>query len=66
MDIRLNGKPRTVTDGATVRELVALLGLAARNVIVERNGEPVGRSRFADERLAPGDVVEVVRAVPGG
>jgi sulfur carrier protein len=64
--ILLNGSSRDVGDGSTVAELIESLGLSARRVVVERNGEPVERSRFTDIVVEPGDVLEVVRAVQGG
>ena len=47
-------------------DVLEVLGLAGRVVVVERNGEPVARSRVADVVLAQGDRLEVVRAVAGG
>jgi len=66
VNIRLNGKTREVAAGWTVRDLVAALGFRSRVVVVERNGEPVPRSSFASTPLGDGDVVEIVRPVPGG
>jgi thiamine-phosphate pyrophosphorylase len=66
VEILANGKPREVPEGATVEALIRSLGLDPRFVIVERNGEPVERARYGDVRLAPGDRVELVRAVAGG
>lgn len=66
MNLVVNGRPRQVADAATVADLVASLGLRPTNVVVERNGEPVERARFGEVALTEGDVVEVVRAVPGG
>ena len=62
----MNGKGRTVPNGVTIAELVDELGLRERNIVVERNGEPVERDRFGEVRLAEGDVLEVVRPVQGG
>ena len=62
----MNGKTKAMRDGATVSDLVEALGLDVKRVVVERNGEPVRRSVFAEVRLHEGDVLEVVRAVPGG
>ena len=66
MDVRVNGKTKTIPDGSTVTELIGVLGLNVKRVVVERNGQPVSRSKFAAIRLRHGDVLEVVRAVPGG
>ena len=66
MELFVNGKPYEVDEGATVAGLVDRLGFTVRNVVVERNGEPVARSAMRDTRLEPGDVLEVVRPVQGG
>ena len=61
-----NGAAIELGDGATVVDLLERLGLGARWVVVERNGEPVERARMATTTLADGDRVELVRAVAGG
>jgi thiamine biosynthesis protein ThiS len=64
--VRINGKDGDVPAGSTIADLVRSFGYGNRQVVVERNGEPVERSRFADVQIADGDVLEVVRAVAGG
>jgi len=49
-----------------VAELVAALGLVGKRIAVERNGEVVPRSRYAQTRIASGDRLEIVGAVGGG
>ena len=66
MDVRANGRPVELAAGATVADLLAVLGLAGSWVVVERNGEPVRRSEVAETPLQDGDRLEVVRAVAGG
>jgi sulfur carrier protein len=66
VNVLVNGKPRALPDHSSVKDLIDVLDLGARQVVVEVNGEPVERSRFAAVELGSGDVVEVVRAVPGG
>ena len=66
MNVAVNGAEREIPEGMTVADLVAEIGLSERNVVAELNGEPVERSRFAETVLASGDVLEIVRAVPGG
>ena len=66
MQVISNGKPLEVADGATVDDLLHQLGLGAKWVIVERNGEPVNRREIPTTVLAPGDRLELVRAVAGG
>ena len=61
-----NGEPVELPDGATVADLLGALGLGARWVVVERNGEPVERRLLDRTVLANGDRLELVRAVAGG
>ena len=56
----------TDVDAATVAELVVTLGLAGKRIAVERNGEIVPRSRYAETPLASGDRLEIVGAIGGG
>jgi len=66
MEVVANGEPVTVPAGATVADLLAHLGLGAKWVLVERNGDPVVRSELSRTRLTEGDSLELVRAVAGG
>ena len=66
MQVTVNGDAVTLADGATVGDLIEHLGLGARWVLVERNGEPVERAALAVTALAEGDRLELVRAVAGG
>jgi sulfur carrier protein len=64
--VTVNGVTRNVEDARTVADLVARLGLEGKRIAVERNGEVVPRSRYADTPLARGDRLEIVGAVGGG
>lgn len=66
MRVTANGDPVDVPAGATVADLLTTLGLGARWVLVERNGEAVRRADLAATHLADGDRLELVRAVAGG
>ncbi len=66
MQVIANGKPTEVADGATVEDLLRALNLGGKWVLVERNGEPVNRRDLGTTALAPGDTIELVRAVAGG
>ncbi len=66
MRVVVNGRPTDVAEKLTLADLVASLGFGERQVVVERNGEPVERARFGDIAIEPDDVLEVVRAVAGG
>ncbi|WP_411278366.1 sulfur carrier protein ThiS [Falsiroseomonas sp.] len=64
--IEVNGEPREVPGGASVADLLGLLGLAAPKVAVERNLEIVPRSAWGATRLSDGDRLEVVHFIGGG
>jgi sulfur carrier protein len=66
VNVIANGDPVELTEGSTVDDLLAALGLAGKWVVVERNREPVARADLASTVLAEGDRVELVRAVAGG
>lgn len=65
LTLTLNGAA-TEVDAATVADLVRALGLQGKRIAVERNGEIVPRSRYADTALSRGDRLEIVGAVGGG
>ena len=64
--ITVNGAPREFPAAPTVAQFLDEMNLAGKRLAVERNGEIVPRSRFAEQRLAEGDAIEVVVAVGGG
>jgi len=66
MRATVNGEGTDLPDGLTVAGLLRHLGVRAERVAVERNGAVVKRARHAEEKLAPGDVVEIVTFVGGG
>lgn len=66
MTLLVNGEPRQVPEGATVRDLLQELKVIGERVAVEVNAEVVRRARHAEHRLRDGDKVEVVTFVGGG
>ncbi len=65
--IYLNGEPRE-REGATIRELLADLGVEhrARGVAVAVDGEVVPRAEWRERRVNEGERVEALSAMQGG
>ena len=66
MNITANGETKELPDGATMSELLDVMGLGAKWVVAELNGEPVNRDQMGSTQLHDGDKVELVKAVAGG
>ncbi len=63
----VNGTPRAFDPPpADVAALVRALDLEGKRIAVERNGEVVPRSRWADTPVLPTDRLEIIGAVGGG
>ncbi len=66
MEIMLNGKPRDVTDGITVQQLLEQLALQPARVAVQVNLDIIKRERYGEVTVKPGDVIEVLTFMAGG
>jgi sulfur carrier protein len=66
VQVKLNGDPRELPDGASLADAVAELTAAATGVAAAVNGDVVPRGSWAGTLLRDGDQVEVVTAVQGG
>jgi sulfur carrier protein len=67
MQVTINGTTRTFDHPvATVADVVHALALENKRIAVERNGEIVPRSRYADTAVDATDRLEIVGAVGGG
>lgn len=66
MRVVANGEEVELADGAGLVDLFDTLGVGAKWVVAEVNGEAIPRADMAGLRLAEGDRVELVRAVAGG
>ncbi|MHB1935356.1 MAG: sulfur carrier protein ThiS [Acidobacteriaceae bacterium] len=69
MKLTINGRDREfpkLDSDPKLLHLIELLELKADRVAVERNGDIVPRSNWAQVRLAEGDKLEVVQFVGGG
>ncbi len=64
--VSINGEARQFSAPITVAALIEQMQLVGKRIALERNGEIVPRSRFADQMLADGDELEIVVAVGGG
>jgi sulfur carrier protein len=68
VEVRVNGEPRELPDGATVDTAVREAGAEqpSRGLAVAVDGEVVPRGEWAATTLRDGQQVEVLRAVQGG
>jgi sulfur carrier protein len=66
LELSVNGETKRFEDELDLARLIERLALAGRKVAVERNGEIVPRSRYAETPLMNGDRLEIVVAVGGG
>jgi sulfur carrier protein len=66
MEVRVNGTPRTVADGATVADLLVALDMPASGIAVAVDGEVCTRAWHDRTVLAAGADVEILTAVQGG
>lgn len=67
MNIIINGNVKVFNvANLTMAGLVAELDLVGKRLAIEKNGEIVPRSQFADVFLQDGDKLEIVGAVGGG
>lgn len=66
MQIVLNGKPCELDRELTVTELLGREQLVGKRIAVELNGAILPRSQHAQQRLQPGDCIEIVHAIGGG
>jgi thiazole synthase len=66
MIVIVNGDRKQVAEGATVKDLIALLGLSPDRIAVEVNRKIVKKGQWDSTELREGDKVEVVHFVGGG
>ena len=66
VQVKLNGDPHELPDGARLADAVAELTDLASGVAAAVNGDVVPRGSWAATSLRDGDQVEIVTAVQGG
>jgi thiamine biosynthesis protein ThiS len=66
IEATVNGETLQIPEALTVAQLLRHLGVRAERVAVERNGTVVKRALYDEEKVASGDVLEIVTFVGGG
>jgi sulfur carrier protein len=66
MTLKINGSPQQFEARINLAQLLENMQLTGKRVAVERNGEIVPRSQYAQVELLDGDQLEIVVAVGGG
>ena len=66
VSIVLNGQPRAVEGGMSVRALLRQLELEPGMVVVEHNRRILARDALSDAEVEEGDRIELVHFVGGG
>ncbi|MFZ5646981.1 MAG: sulfur carrier protein ThiS [Bacillota bacterium] len=66
MNVVLNGKTVSLTEGITVKGLVDQKSLDPETIIIEYNFIPLKREQWDGTALKEGDRVEILRFVGGG
>jgi sulfur carrier protein len=66
ISLRINGKEVELERPTPLLDYLEKLGVNARAVAVEHNGEIIPRTSFTRVTLREGDQVEIVRMVGGG
>jgi sulfur carrier protein len=64
--VYVNGASRQLPHNCSIAQLVEELGYTGKRIALERNGDIVPRSLYAEKMLADGDKLELVVAVGGG
>ena len=65
MQILVNGDAFEAPETCFVADLLRAMGLEGQRCAVELNGEIIPRGRWSEHRIAPGDRLEIVRAIGG-
>jgi len=64
--VSINGEPRQLPQAISVTAFIEVMGYSGKRIALERNGEIVPRSTFANAILNDGDQLEILVAVGGG
>lgn len=64
--VYVNGASRQLAESCNIAALIEELGYTGKRIALEKNGEIVPRSLYAERTLNDGDKLEIVVAVGGG
>jgi thiamine biosynthesis protein ThiS len=64
--VQINGEPRELPSGTSLRDLISTLNLAAERVAIEVNHVVMRRVDWPTMILKEGDRIEIVHFVGGG
>jgi thiamine biosynthesis protein ThiS len=62
----INGAAHQLTQNCSIAAMIEALGYTGKRIALERNGDIVPRSQYAEQTLSEGDKLEIVVAVGGG
>jgi thiamine biosynthesis protein ThiS len=66
MNVIVNGESQSLESGASLGELLVMLGLDGKRIAVEVNRDIVPRSDYDSFKLSDNDTIEIVNAIGGG
>jgi len=66
MNITVNGESQSLESGASLGQLLEMLGLNGKRIAVEVNRNIVPRSDYDSCKLSDNDSIEIVNAIGGG
>ncbi len=66
IQLTINGEVRQLHQSINIEQFIDQNNLQGKRIAIERNGEIVPRSQYAEQYLVDGDQLEVVVAVGGG
>ena len=66
MNIIVNGESQSLESGASLGQLLVMLGLDGKRIAVEVNRDIVPRSDYNSFKLSDNDTIEIVNAIGGG
>ena len=65
MNIIVNGESQSLESGASLGQLLVMLGLDGKRIAVEVNRDIVPRSDYNSFKLSDNDTIEIVNAIGG-